>query len=702
MPDWAQNQGEKHLRKNENILTVFLISVVSLSRWKTAFFLWDSRSCRAPRAGSRCLWWGSSRRLSSGKPLFLVFCCLLVLVASGCADGNDSEDFSPVSIEDSGGKFHLLGVQWTKDHLPLFDDRIRSLAGGVTVREIVWCDVEPVRGERDFGAVEEEVALAQSYGYRVLFRVRVGQCWATDASVHAFEEGAGQTGENFPAISGQGTVSASELSLVQGQDEEDGEGDADADSSGKDSVEKLGKTPEEDTQEQEKASKDTLVASRMPVDLDAYRSFVIDVANRFGSPENFWYAIERNIDDLAFWDGTFLQYAQLAEVAAGALREISEEKNIPFVVIDGGFDPALYGYVLVSRLLPENFFDYLKEETVPSDTISDDNRVGTTGDVPVTSVAPAEGPFPGEDAGEDAGEVPEEDVFANEAELEAAREFYNLFFSRRFAVQGGDFSPAEDNQIFVERMRSHRVTRSIDFFDSLAALSLEEDTKLDGHQFHYVDNYAYLEQVLDLVQNEFSPSWRLSAWEIGLFWPGEEFSEGAAAMDLGKTLAILLAHRIDPVVYDLFVAGEPLDEDELAGADPVFVEGKRALYLPFDIQRSMSLVFQQFVRITSSAKRLRVDMDVRPIVGTDFVGVAIWNGSQTSFVLWSDADFSAVLTGPPMKDVRITTLLGEKQEWGVPGLVLSVNPDLLEVSEQLIPAMRELFRSEGVMVKNGN
>lgn len=56
---------------------------------------------------------------------------------------------------------------------------LRQVAGGATFQEVVWCDVEPRPGERDWSHVDEVARLSRKLGFTLNLKIRVGACWAT-------------------------------------------------------------------------------------------------------------------------------------------------------------------------------------------------------------------------------------------------------------------------------------------------------------------------------------------------------------------------------------------------------------------------------------------------------------------------------------------------------------------------------------------
>ena len=72
-----------------------------------------------------------------------------------------------------------LGVKWDWSRVEQFTPFLRQLSGGATFYELVWCDVEPNRGQRDWSQVDAVAQTTRQLGYALLLKLRVGSCWAT-------------------------------------------------------------------------------------------------------------------------------------------------------------------------------------------------------------------------------------------------------------------------------------------------------------------------------------------------------------------------------------------------------------------------------------------------------------------------------------------------------------------------------------------
>src|SRR5206468_8589508 len=61
----------------------------------------------------------------------------------------------------------------------------RGLGGGDTFYELVWCDVEPAPGLRNWSRIDEVVGGAAAVGFEMNLKIRIGSCWATGSRLEA-------------------------------------------------------------------------------------------------------------------------------------------------------------------------------------------------------------------------------------------------------------------------------------------------------------------------------------------------------------------------------------------------------------------------------------------------------------------------------------------------------------------------------------
>ena len=88
-------------------------------------------------------------------------------------------------------------------------------------------------------------------------------------------------------------------------------------------------------------------ASAMPVDLDAYQSFVRAAVARYAPMGVHQYALENEVNAPSFWQGTPADYDRLARLGAAAVRAADPGAR----VLDSGLVSTVYGAAMADRLL---------------------------------------------------------------------------------------------------------------------------------------------------------------------------------------------------------------------------------------------------------------------------------------------------------------------------------------------------------------
>jgi len=92
-----------------------------------------------------------------------------------------------------------IGAKWDWSRFDSFTPFLKSLSGGATFYELVWCKVEPRPGERDWSDVDRVVDSARGLGYQMYLKIRVGSCWATDGRGGHLRGEKGKTASAMPA-----------------------------------------------------------------------------------------------------------------------------------------------------------------------------------------------------------------------------------------------------------------------------------------------------------------------------------------------------------------------------------------------------------------------------------------------------------------------------------------------------------------------
>lgn len=114
----------------------------------------------------------------------------MVLLAGACTAGEKDQPGRVLPdpkgwIPDGPLEPAVLGVKWDWDRLATYQPYLESFPGGNTFYELVWCDVEPVPGARDWSRIDQVVAGAADVDFEMNLKIRIGSCWATNARLES-------------------------------------------------------------------------------------------------------------------------------------------------------------------------------------------------------------------------------------------------------------------------------------------------------------------------------------------------------------------------------------------------------------------------------------------------------------------------------------------------------------------------------------
>ncbi|MGL5865006.1 MAG: hypothetical protein ACRCYX_03920 [Dermatophilaceae bacterium] len=132
----------------------------------------------------------------STRTVVLSCAAALVVALTGCASGTSADYVTPssstsarasaappVSPTATGsapvGGVGPVGAKWDWGRFTSFEPYVTRLSGGSTFYELVWCQVEERRGERNWRTIDRIVRQADKAGVDLMLKIRVGQCWAT-------------------------------------------------------------------------------------------------------------------------------------------------------------------------------------------------------------------------------------------------------------------------------------------------------------------------------------------------------------------------------------------------------------------------------------------------------------------------------------------------------------------------------------------
>lgn len=105
---------------------------------------------------------------------------------------------SPATVPSAGVGEGPVGAKWDWGRFNAVEPYVRRLAGGATFYELVWCQVEPQQGKRDWKTLDRIASRAERTGVELMLKIRVGQCWATGEKGQFVRGGKNKTESGVP------------------------------------------------------------------------------------------------------------------------------------------------------------------------------------------------------------------------------------------------------------------------------------------------------------------------------------------------------------------------------------------------------------------------------------------------------------------------------------------------------------------------
>lgn len=130
----------------------------------------------------------------TGRRLAVTALLIAGLTATSCSSGAPARSDTtgrparPLPSTTEGGPPSLasqppgstpLGAKWDWGRYNAFLPYLQRLSGGHTYYEVVWCDIEPSQGQRDWSALDRLARRSQALGISLSLKLRVGSCWNT-------------------------------------------------------------------------------------------------------------------------------------------------------------------------------------------------------------------------------------------------------------------------------------------------------------------------------------------------------------------------------------------------------------------------------------------------------------------------------------------------------------------------------------------
>jgi hypothetical protein len=103
-------------------------------------------------------------------------------VSQGSSPGATQAPTGPDSTPASATLSAPLGAKYDWSRFDVVSPYLKTLSGSSTFYELVWCDIEPTDGQQDWKTMDGVVRKAQTVDARLMIKIRVGSCWATESN----------------------------------------------------------------------------------------------------------------------------------------------------------------------------------------------------------------------------------------------------------------------------------------------------------------------------------------------------------------------------------------------------------------------------------------------------------------------------------------------------------------------------------------
>lgn len=202
-------------------------------------------------------------------------------------------------------------------------------------------------------------------------------------------------------------------------------------------------------------------------------------------------------------------------------------------------------------------------------------------------------------------------------EQERAVATYRAYYGRRLAGGESRFPAVTDPAGLRRVLAGDMGRRALAAAETVTAL--DRAGVFDVYQLHYYEPLGSLPAVLSWIRRQVPDRMPVEAWEAGVAWPGGSYDEDGHADETAKVTAALFAAGVRRVVY------LPLAMTPRLGKRAVF----RGIFEPTGAVLPAGQVYQRLTKLLGGEAR------VEPVRADGLDGIAVSEGDETEFVLWS-------------------------------------------------------------------
>jgi hypothetical protein len=235
---------------------------------------------------------------------------------------------------------------------------------------------------------------------------------------------------------------------------------------------------------------------------------------------------------------------------------------------------------------------------------------------------------------------------------------YQRYYDRRFESRRREFPEIADESGLRRALAGPQARRNLAFLE--VADRLARQRVVDVRQLHFYESWDNLPALLAHLRAVLPSGFPVQAWEVGMFWPGGSGDEATRAGELTRTVSLLLAGGVRPVIW-LPLAFDPAGRH----AD----EPRYGLLEPNGGARPAGIALERLAAAAAGAASWK------GVVRGDLAGVAFGRRGSSTLVVWSGR--GATLHLRPRPGGRAELVTGGRVPWGGEGVQVRPEAPLL-------------------------
>ncbi len=217
-----------------------------------------------------------------------------------------------------------------------------------------------------------------------------------------------------------------------------------------------------------------------------------------------------------------------------------------------------------------------------------------------------------------------------------ALKLYQAYYARRLQGDASRFPAIDSVAALRELMKDERVTR----VRAMVAATWKAIGSGDvtAYQLHFYEGAELAPVLLDYIRDHIGETLPIEGWEVGLAWPGSDFTLAKQSSEVAQLLTVLYSRGVSPLVY------LPLAFTPGPGKKEVF----RGLIAPDGSAYPAASAFQRMGDVVKNSA------SVRPIRATGWKGAVFRDAGQTKAVVWRTSGTAALALADGQELIDLT------------------------------------------------